>query len=158
VIYDAETKKESVLFDKPIPLPFPPSTGICIYEHADLSPSEGTLYVVIPCSATAGCLAIIDLTTGRIKTVPGAMDVFVIRGGPKAGDLLFMRRSVTEPKGGEPGYPWYPYVHARPDGTQVAVVSGEDLDLNNGNAPAPILRAWLRSIHGRIFASGEWIA
>lgn len=157
VIYDADTKKESLLFDKPITLPFAPHTGICVYEHADLSPAEKTLYVVIPCYATAGCLAIIDLPAGSIKTVASAMDVFVVRGGTIAGDLLFMTRLDRKPTEDDPRVAGYAYVHAHADGSRVAVVSREDLVRVGGNAPAPMLRAWLHSIHGRVFANGEWI-
>lgn len=151
VIFDAATRKESVLYDKPI-------ADLCAYEHADLSPSGKILYIVLPCNAAAGCLAVIDLSAGSVKSIPGgAMDVFVIRGGQDAGDLLYMRRSMTRPTRDDPGHIYYPYIHAHPDGSPISVVSDEVLVLNNGNASAPKLRAWLRSIHGRIYAQGEWI-
>jgi hypothetical protein len=159
VVYDTSTNKETVLFDKPIPvLPIRVHFSICIYEHADLSPSRSALYIVIPVYATSGCLAIIDLPTGRVRYVPGAMDVFVIRGGPNAGDLIYMRRLQSKPTKYDPvGHPYYPYIHARPDGSRIAIISDEDLVLDGGNAPAPILRNYLRGIHGRIFAQGEWV-
>ena len=85
VVYDTRTNKESLLFDKPLSDRI---TGghdaACVYEHADLSPSGSTLYIASPCYATSGCLAIIDLPTGRVRYVPGAMGVFVIRGGSNA--------------------------------------------------------------------------
>jgi hypothetical protein len=112
---------------------------------------------VIPCYATAGCLAIIDLPTGRVRYVTGVMDVFVIRGGSNAGDLIYSRRLLSKPSKDHPGHPYYPYIHARPDGSQIAIISNEALALVGGIAPAPILRAYLRSIHGRIFVQGEWV-
>ncbi len=157
VIYDTGTNKESLLFDKPLSVPVRPHLITCVYEHADLSPSGSTLYIVIPCYATAGCLAIIDLATGRVKYVRGAMDVFVVRGGSNAGDLIFMRRLDRKPTDDDPRVDDYAYVHARPDGSQVSIISNEALALDGGNAPAPILRAYLRGIHGRIFVQGEWI-
>jgi hypothetical protein len=157
VVFDTWTNKESLLFDKPLDLIIGRHIAICVYEHADLSPSRTTLYIVSPFYATSGCLAIIDLRTGRARYVPGAMDVFVIRGGPHAGDLIFKKRSLSKPTQDDPGHPYYPYIHARPDGSQIAIISNEDLVLEGGNAPAPILRAYLRRIHGRIFAQGEWV-
>jgi len=85
------------------------------------------------------------------------MDVFVIRGGSNAGDLIYMSRLNRRPTEDDPRVAHYAYVHARPDGSRIAIISHEDLVLDGGNAPAPILRAYLRSIHGRIFAQGEWI-
>jgi hypothetical protein len=157
VVYDTRTKKERFLFDKPIPDWILPHDGACIYEHADLSPSRKTLYIVSPCGITAGCLVVIDLATGRIRSVPGALDVFVIRGGSNTGDLISFRRLNREPTADDPRLDDYAYVHARPDGSQIAIVSHEDLVLGGGNGPAPILRTYLRSIHGRIFAQGEWV-
>jgi hypothetical protein len=129
----------------------------CVYEHADLSPSGSTLYIVSPCYATSGCLAIINLPTGGVRYVPGAMDVFVIRGGSNAGDLIYMRRLDRKPTDDDPRMDDYAYIHARPDGSQIAIVSNEALVLVGGNAPAPILRTYLRRIHGRIFVQGEWV-
>jgi hypothetical protein len=157
VIYDTGNNKESLLFDKPLPVPVGAHASTCVYEQADLSPSGSTLYIVIPCYATADCLAIIDRPTGRVSYVPGVMDVFVVRGGPNAGDLIYMRRLLSKPSTDDPGHPYYPYVHARPDGSQIAIISNETLVLDGGNAPAPILRAYLRHIRGRIFAQGEWV-
>lgn len=157
VIFDATTNKESVLYDRPIRLPFAGAGSVCVYEHADLSPSGRTLYIVIPCYATANCLAVIDFASGKVKYVRGADDVFVIRGGPNAGDLFYMAFLAREPTEDDPRVGDYAYVHARPDGSRIAVISHEALVLRGGNASAPKLRAWLRSIHGRIYAQGEWI-
>jgi hypothetical protein len=157
VLYDTRTDKESLLFDKPISVPIAAHVSTCIYERADLSPSGSTLYIVIPCYATSGCLAIINLPTGKVKYVRGAMDVFVIRGGSNAGDLVYMRRLDRKPNDDDPRVADYPYIHARPDGALIAIISDEALVLVGGNAPAPILRAYLRSIHGRIFVQGEWV-
>jgi hypothetical protein len=157
VVYDTNTNKESLLFDKPLSVPMMAHLATCVYEHADLSPSGSTLYIVIPCYATAGCLAIIDLPTGRVRYVTGVMDVFVIRGGSNAGDLIYSRRLLSKPSKDDPGHPYYPYIHARPDGSQIAIISNEALALVGGIAPAPILRAYLRGIHGRIFVQGEWV-
>ena len=157
VVYDTRTNKESLLYDKPLPDRMIAHDAACIYEHADLSPSGSTLYVVSPCYATAGCLAIIDLPTGGVRYIAGAMDVFVIRGGAHAGDLIYMCRLDRKPTDDDPRVAEYTYIHARPDGSQIAIVSNEDLVLVGGNAPAPILRTYLRSIHGRIFVQGEWV-
>lgn len=154
MVFDTTTNKESLLFDKPLSERIMGRhDAICVYEHADLSPSMTTLYIVSPFYATSGCLAIIDLRTGEVRYVPGAMDVFVIRGGSNSGDLIYSTR-LRQPTG--IGY-YYPYIHARPDGSQIAIISNEDLVLDGGNAPAPILRAYLRQIHGRISAQGEWV-
>lgn len=157
VVYNTRTNKESLLFDKPLSVPIAAHVFTCVYEHADLSPSGSTLYIVIPCYATAGCLAIIDLPTGQVRYVPGAMDVFVVRGGSNAGDLVYMRRLDRKPTDDDPRMADYAYIHARPHGSQIAIISNEALVLDGGNAPAPILRAFLRRIHGRIFAQGEWV-
>lgn len=157
VVYDTKTNNESLLFDKPLENKMLAHAAACIYEHADLSPSGSTLYIVSPCYVTAGCLAVINLSTGKVSYVSGAMDVFVIRGGPKAGDLIYMRRLNRQPTDDDPRGNDYAYVHARPDGSQIAIISHENLILDGGNAPAPILRAYLRSVHGRIFAQGEWV-
>jgi hypothetical protein len=157
VVYDAAEKKERSLFDKPLYHAVFANRGACVYEQADLSPSGSTLYIVRPCYATAGCLAVINLATGIVRYLPGAMDVFVIRGGSKAGDLIYMCRLNRKPTDDDPRMADYAYIHARPDGSQIAVVSHEALVLVGGNAPAPILRAYLRRIHGRIYAQGEWV-
>ncbi len=158
MVFDTRTNKESLLFDKPLTNRIMGREyAVCVYEHADLTPSGSTLYIVSPFYATSGSLAVIDLPTGRVRYVPGAMDVFVIPGGPNAGDLIFMRRLERKPTEDDPRVDDYAYVHARPDGSQIAVISNEALVLDGGNAPAPILRAFLRRIHGRIFAQGEWV-
>ncbi len=157
VVYDTQTNKEAVLFDKPLSDRIMGHDAACVYEHADLSPSGSTLYIVSPCYVTAGCLAIIDLPTGEVRYIPGAMDVFVIRGGPNAGDLIYMCRLHHEPTDDDPPLTYYAYIHARPDGSQIAIISNETLVLVGGNAPAPILRTYLRSIRGRIFVQGEWV-
>jgi hypothetical protein len=157
VIYDAQTGTESPLFDKPLSGELIAHNTACVYEHADLSPSGSTLYIVTPCMPTAGCLAIVDLHAGTIRYVPNAMDVFVIRGGPRSGDLVYFCRLNRNPTEDDPRVADYRYVHARPDGSQIDIISGEDLVLIGGNAPAPILRDYLRRLHGRIFVQGEWI-
>jgi hypothetical protein len=157
VIYDTTTHKDLILFDKPISNPDLAHDGACVYEHADLSPSGSTLYLVSPCYATSGCLAVINLATGKAKYIPGAMDVFVIRGGNNAGDLIYMCRLNRKPTEADPRIADYAYIHARPDGSLITVISHEDLVPGGGNAPAPILRAYLRRIHGRIYAQGEWV-
>ena len=154
VVYDTQTNKEFLIFDKPLSDRMMEHEAACVYEHADLSPTGATLYIVSPCYATAGCLAVIDLPSGAARYVPGVMDVFVVRGGPKAGALIYSRR--LERTGTGAGHS-YPYIHARPDGSQIAIISNEDLVLVGGNAPAPILRNYLRRIHGRIFVQGEWV-
>lgn len=157
VVFDTRTNKEALLYDKPLSDRVMGHGAACVYEHADLSPSGSTLYVVSPCYATSGCLAVIDLPSGGVRYVPGAMDVFVIRGGSNAGDLIYMCRLNRKPTGDDPRVADYAYIHARPDGSKIAVISREDLVLVGGNAPAPMLRAYLRSINGRIFVQGEWV-
>ena len=157
VIYDAQTKQQLLLFEKPLSDQMMGHDAACVYEHADLSPSGSTLYIVSPCYATSGCLAIIDLPTGKVRYVPGAMDVFVIRGGYRSGDLIYMCRLDRKPTEEDPRVAEYKYIQARPDGTQIAIISGEVLVLDGGNAPAPVLRNYLRRIHGRIFVQGEWV-
>jgi hypothetical protein len=132
VIYDTRTNKESLLFDRPISVRMIAYLVTCVYEHADLSPSGSTLYIVTPCYATSGCLAIIDLPTGKVKYVPGAMDVFVIRGGSNAGDLMYMCRLDRKPTDEDPRMAYYAYIHARRDGSQIAIISTEDLVLDGG--------------------------
>ena len=157
VVYDTLTNKDSILFNKTLSDQIMGHDAACVYERADLSPSGSTLYIVSPCYATSGCLAVIDLPTGAVRYVPGAMDVFVIRGGPQAGDIISMRRLDRKPTEADPRMADYAYVHARPDGSVIAVISHEDLVLAGGKAPAPRLRAYLRRIHGRIYAQGDWI-
>ena len=157
VLYDPKTKTESILFDRPLSDEMMGHDSACIYEHADLSPSGLTLYIVSPCYATSGCLAVIDLRTGSTQYIAGALDIFVIRSGSKAGDLVYFRRLNRRPTEDDPRLDDYAYIHARPDGSQVDVISNEDLVLDGRNAPAPILRAYLKRIHGRIFVQGEWV-
>jgi len=157
VVYDIIANKESIIFDKPRCCRIIGLHATCVYEHADLSPSGSILYIVSPCYVTSGCLAVINLPTGIVRYVPGAMDVFVIRGGPREGDLIYMRRLDRKPTDEDPRVADYAYIHARPDGSQVAVFSHEDLVLVGGNAPAPILRAYLRRIRGLIYVQGEWV-
>ena len=134
VVYDTQTNKEFLIFDKPLSDRMMGHDAACVYEHADLAPTGATLYIVSPSYATAGCLAIIDLASRAVRYVPGVMDVFVVRGGSKAGDLIYSRRlERTKTRAG----PSYPYIHARPDGSQIAIISNEDLVLGVGNAPAP---------------------
>ena len=113
VVYDIIANKESTLFDKPLSGRIIGLHATCVYEHADLSPSGSILYIVSPCYVTSGCLAVINLPTGIVRYVPGAMDVFVIRGGPKAGDLIYMKRSWSTSH--DAPYTSYPYILARPD-------------------------------------------
>jgi hypothetical protein len=81
----------------------------------------------------------------------------VIRGGPRSGDLIYMRRLNRQPTEADPRLDDYKYIHARPDGTQIAIISGENLVLVGGNGAAPIPRNYLRRLHGRIFVQGEWV-
>ncbi|HEY6345673.1 MAG TPA: hypothetical protein VIY49_29590 [Bryobacteraceae bacterium] len=81
----------------------------------------------------------------------------MIRGGSRSGDLIYMRRLNREPTEADPRIADYKYIHARPDGTQIAIISGEDLVLVGANGAAPILRNYLRRLHGRIFVQGEWV-
>jgi hypothetical protein len=157
VVYNTRTNKESLLFDKPLADRMMGHDAACVYEHADLSPSGSTLYIVSPCDVTSGCLAVINLPTVAVRYVPGAMDVFVIRSGSRAGDLIYMCRLNRKPTENDPRVADYAYIHAKPDGSQIAIISHEELVLAGRNAPAPILRAYLRTIRGRIFVQGEWV-
>ncbi len=126
--------------------------------HADLSPTRSTLYIVSPCYRDRWMLGDYWSTTGRAAHITGSMDVF--------GDSRWVQRrrpdlhATTPPQGPSDGPPmvYYPYIHARPDGSQIAFISDEAVALNGGrNASAPILRAYLRSVDGRIFVQGEWV-
>jgi hypothetical protein len=154
-LYDTRTRRESVVYDKPINNDIVPPDAAGIFERADLSPSGSTLYVVTPWAATSGSLAIINLRSGALTQIGGVNEVYVIRGGPSAGDLIYSRRLWHKAPNVAPGeYPYYPFIHAKPDGTQIAIISDEAFEVG-GTAKTPILRAYLRRLQGRIYVQGD---
>jgi hypothetical protein len=153
-IYDTVTRKESILLNKPIPNSYVGQEGTCIFYQADLSPAGSALYVMMPGAATSGLLAIVNLQTGGITEVDGVNEVYVIRGGPSEGDLIYSRRMLRKSPDGELEYPYYPFIHAKPDGSQIAIVSDESFEVG-GTAQTPLLRAYLRRLQGRIYIQGD---
>jgi hypothetical protein len=154
-LYDTRTRRESVVYDKPINTKGVPPDATCIFEQADLSPSGSTLYVVTPWSATSASLAVVNLQTGHLKHVDGVNEVYVIRGGPSDGDLIYSRRLYHKLPSVAPGEdPYYPFIHAKPDGTQVGIISDEAFTVG-GTAKTPILLAYLRRLQGRIYLQGD---
>ena len=109
---------------------------------------------MMPGAATSGLLAIINLQTGGITQVDGVNEVYVIRGGPSEGDLIYSRRLLRKSSNDELEYPYYPFIHAKPDGSQIAIISDESFEAG-GTAQNPILRAYLRRLQGRIYVQGD---
>jgi hypothetical protein len=153
VLYDARTKQETILYDKPLTNEFAGPDDACIFLQADLSPSGSTLYIVTPWAATSNRLVMIDVKTGAVShDVYGVMDAYVIRGGTSEGDLIYNCRMWRD----NLGHYGYPFVHAKPDGSQIAIVSDEYFTVGATEKP-PILRAYLQKLRGRIYVDGRWI-
>jgi hypothetical protein len=123
----------------------------CIFQQMQLSPDNSILYLVSPVYATAGSLAIIRLASGSASYLPGVNSIFVIEKGPHQGELIYERRlmlPVREP-GGRSVY--YPYVHARPDGSQIKVIGEES------STAMPRVKTYLRRIRAQIRVDGKLI-
>ncbi|MGA2183403.1 MAG: hypothetical protein ABSH47_10265 [Bryobacteraceae bacterium] len=152
-VYNPATKSEEVLFDRPVAF----GGGkwkFCVFWRMQLSPDDSIVYLVSPVSATSGSLAIVRLHSGRISEVGGVDEVFVIETGPHRGDLIYQRRMWHRIRGEEGQYPYYPFVHARADGSPIHVISGEYFTVG-GATDTPILKAYLRRIGGVIRVNGK---
>jgi len=150
-IYNPVTKTESTLFDRSIPFD---GLNFCVFEQLQLSPGGSVLYLVSPVYATSGSLAIVDLARGSIAYVPGVNTVYVIGSGAHRGDLIYQRRVWQKSDGGTREHPAYPFIHARPDGQQIAEIADEFFTVG-GNGEVPILRSYLRKIGGTITVKGH---
>ncbi len=152
-LYDPVTHGKSILYDKPIVNDIVGPEDGCVFNQADLSPDGSSLYIVTPWAATSGMLTIINLRNGKVVSVAGVDDVYVIRGGSAEGGLIYTRRLWKE-KDAIGAHPYYPFVHARPDGSQIAIISDESFEVG-GTAKTPILRSFLRGVRGRIYVQGD---
>jgi len=151
-VFDPATGKSSVIYDKPLTNGFVGPDDACIFEHAELSGDK--LYVVTPWAATSNMLAIVNLKTGEKGGVEGVVDAWVIRGGPSEGDLIYTRRMWDKSPEDGLEYPHYPFIHAKPDGKQIAIISDETFTVGRTET-APVLRAYLRRLGGRIYVCGD---
>jgi hypothetical protein len=156
VLYDTKTRTESILYNRPITSEFLSEADGCIFEQADLSPDGSTLYIVTPWAATSGRLTIIDLRTEALRHVDGVNEVYVIRGGRAEGDLIYSRRIWGKAADDDVGYPYYPFIHAKPDGSQISIVSNESFTIGP-TKKTPILDAYLKELSGRIYVQGRWV-
>lgn len=130
------TKAETILFDRPI-------EGICVFEQAQLSLKGDRLYLIVPTYATSGTLAIVQLPSQTITTVPGVNSVNVIESGPRRGDLIYQKRMLKD-------YAAYPLFHAHPDGKPIREISEEMFP-----GSTPILNNYLRKIGGTITVNNK---
>ena len=146
-IYDPAARSESVLFDRALSFGLK-GMEFCIFQQMQLSPDNSILYLVSPAYATAGSLAIVKIASGSVSYLRGVNSVFVIEKGPHQGELIYERRlllPMQEP-GGRGVY--YPYVHARPDGSQIKVIGEESSNEMSG------VRTYLRKIGAQIRVHG----
>jgi hypothetical protein len=146
-VYDPAARSEKVLFDRALSFGRK-RMAFCIFQQMQLSPDNSILYLVSPVYATAGSLAIVNIPSGSASYLPGINSVFVIESGPHQGELIYERRlllPVQEP-GGRSVY--YPYIHARPDGSQIKVIGEESSDVMPG------IRTYLRKIGAQIRIHG----
>ena len=152
-MYNPVAKRESTIFDRALRFD---RAGIafCVFEQMQLSHDRSTLYLVSPVSATSGSLAIVKLATGSVSYVHGVNSVYVIETGLHRDELIYERRVWHTAPGDEVGYPDYPFIHARVDGTQIAEISDEYFTVG-GNDQAPILRQYLRKLDGTITVNGR---
>ena len=144
-VWDPATKAERTLFDRALPFGLK-EIRFCVFQRMQLSPDEGTLYLVSPVYATSGSLAIVRLGQGAVTYVPGVDDVYIIVNGPHRGELMCQRRVME-------GHARYPFIRARADGWPIRVIAEEDL--NGGAGEAPRLAAYLRRIGGQIMVNGR---
>jgi hypothetical protein len=152
-VYNPKTKAEHVLFDRTIPFDGG-QWKFCVFEQMQLSPGGSVLYLVSPVYATSGSLAIIHLRGGLISYVPGVNQVFVIETGPHRGELIYQRRMYRRISREQGEYPYYPFVHARPNGVPIHVISEEFFTVG-GDMETPILKSYLRTIGGLILVNGK---
>jgi len=152
-VYNPVSKALSTLYDGTIPFDGG-KWQFCVFEQMQLSHDSSLLYLVSPVYATSGSLAIINLSDNSIKYVPGVNSVYVIESGPHRDELIYQRRISRKSLDDGVYYPAYPFVHARPDGRQIAEISDEHLTVG-GNDKLPILRKYLRSLGGTITVDGQ---
>ena len=150
-VYDPATKKERVIFDRPVPFD---GGNFCVFEQMQLSYDGLVVYLVSPVYATSGSLAIIRLSSGAISYVPGVNFVYVIETGPHRDELIYQRRIWHKSLDDGLEYPGYPFVHAHSDGRQIAEISNEYFTVG-GNDKVPVLRSYLRKIGARITVNGR---
>ena len=151
-VFDPKTMMQRTLFDRE--LPFETSLGFCIFEQMQISSDGSVLYLVSPVSATSGSMAIIRVRDGAISYVHGVNSVYIIERGPHADELIYQRRVWGRSADDGLEYPHYPFIHARPDGVQIAEISDEYFTVG-GNDRVPILRQYLRKIGGTIAVNGQ---
>jgi hypothetical protein len=151
-LYDPKTIRERVIFDRTLEFDGRPRLAFCIFDEMQLSHNGSLLYLVSPVYATAGSLAIVDLARGSVAYVPGVNLVYVIGSGAHRDELIYQRR-IWHNRNGDAHY-YYPFVHARADGTQIREISDEWFTVG-GNDRVPRLRAYLRKIGGTITANGQ---
>jgi hypothetical protein len=149
-IYDPQTRSDRVLFDRALSFGLK-GMAFCIFRQMQLSPDNSILYLVSPAYATAGSLAIVNLASGSVSYLLGVNSIFVIEEGAHQGELIYERRLLLP--GREPGgrSVYYPFVHARPDGSQIKVI---------GEEPASGMRrvkTYLRRIGAQIRVDGKLI-
>ena len=151
-LYDPVNGVEKVLFDRVVPFEGG-KWKFCIFEQMELSHDGSLLYLVSPVYATSGSLAIVTLSKGKIKYVPGVDTVYVIQTGPHYDELIYIRRVLHKgPDGGE--YPAYPFIHAAANGQPIREISDEFFT-EGGHDKVPLLRQYLRRIGGTIVVNGE---
>jgi hypothetical protein len=153
-VYDPVTRMENGLFDKVVNFEGG-KWKFCIFEQMQLSHNGAVLYLVSPVYATSGSLAIVSLTEGTIKEVPGVCEVYVIETGPHRDELIYVRRVFHKSQDlGE--HPAYPFIHARADGQPIREVSEEWAGQDNmAHDKMPLFRNYLRRIGGTINVNGE---
>ena len=150
-IYDPATMREKTIFDRALDYGRP-GTAVCNFEQMQLSHDSSVLYLVSLVYATSGSLAIVDLTRGSVQYVPGVNEVYVIETGAHRDELVYQRRILGKVHGEKS--PYYPFIHARADGTQIKVIAEESFTVG-GNDKVPRLRAYLRAIRGTITVNGR---
>ena len=146
VVYDPLAKREKTIFDRT--LSFERQIDFCIFAQMQLSHDGSTLYLVSLTDATSGSLAIVDLKRGSVEYVPGVNLIYVIEAGPRRDELIYQRRMFRG------GFPGYPFVHARADGSRIAEISNEWYQVG-GDDRLPVLRAYLRKIGATIIMDGR---
>jgi hypothetical protein len=153
-LYNPATGAEKTLFDRALSFGRD-GLAFCVFRQIQLSPDDSSLYVVSIVYATSGALAIVRLQDGAVTYVAGVDDVYVITSGPHRGELIYQQRREQHvpPRKPEDQSPYYPFVHARADGTPIRVIAEEYL--NDGSNKAPKLASYLRSIHGQVVLNGQ---
>jgi hypothetical protein len=152
-LYNPADRSDTVLFDQTVPFDGG-KWKFCVFSQMQMSPDGTTLYLVASVYATSGSLAIIRLNSGTISYVPGVNMVFVIEAGSHRGELICQRRMWHSAPTEQGRYPYYPFVHARADGTLIRVLAEEFFTVGGGT-DTPVLKAYLRRIGGSIHVNGD---